>query len=141
MISNCDEFLYWVDKYFSKAGLEYLLDAIDPLRVREIKILTSVKIADEKFRNLFKEFAKSMDSRGVKAELRVITDHKLDASIHDRWLLSKNKNFNIPSPDIVARGQYSEIKETTGKPPFAEWWRNSKDVIKDWETIRKLAES
>lgn len=141
MISNCDEFLYWVDKYFSKAGLEYLLDAIDPLRVREIKILTSVKIADEKFRNLFKEFARSMDSRGVKAELRVITDHKLDASIHDRWLLSKNKNFNIPSPDIVARGQYSEIKETTGKPPFAEWWTNSKDVIKDWETIKRLAES
>lgn len=141
MISNCDDFLYWIDKYFSKAGLEYLLDAIDPLRVREIKILTSIKVVNEKFRNLVKEFIKSMENRGTKVELRVITDHKLNRAIHDRWVLSKHKNFNIPSPDSVARGQYSEIKETTSKPPFAEWWNNSKDIVKDWEAVRSLAES
>jgi hypothetical protein len=137
MISDCDEFLYWVDKYFSKVGLEYLLDAANPLRVREIRILMSIKTVDGKFRNLFREFAESMESRGIDAQLRVMTDHKMDTSIHDRWVLSKSKNFNIPSPDIVARGQYSEIKETTAKPPFAEWWNNSKDIIKDWDSITK----
>jgi hypothetical protein len=140
MISSCDEFLYWIDKYFSKAGLEYLLDSVNPLQVKEIKILMSGKKVDDKFRKLFKEFAESMKTRGVITELRVM-DHKVEEDMHDRWVLSKRKNFNIPSPDIVARGQYSEIKETTSKPPFAEWWSNSKDIIKDWDAIRELASS
>jgi ATP-dependent Lon protease len=137
MISSCDEFLYWIDKYFSKAGLEYLLDSVNPLQVKEIKILMSGKKVDDKFRKLFKEFAESMKTRGVTTQLRVM-DSKVEENVHDRWVLSKRKNFNIPSPDIVARGQYSEIKETTNKPPFAEWWNKSKDIIKDWDTIKKL---
>lgn len=63
MIAKCDNFLYWVDKYFSKVGLEYLLDSVNPLSVKEIKILASIRNADEKFRKLFKEFAESMKTR------------------------------------------------------------------------------
>jgi len=140
MISSCDEFLYWIDKYFSKAGLEYLLDSVNPLQVKEIKILMSGKNVDDKFRKLFKEFAESMKTRGVTTELRVM-DHKVEEDMHDRWVLSKRKNFNIPSPDIVARGQYSEIKETTSKPPFAEWWVASKDIINDWDNIKRSREN
>lgn len=76
-----------------------------------------------------------MENRGVACELRVITDRKLESSIHDRWILSKTKNFNIPSPDIIARGQYSEIKETRNKPPFEEWWNKSADIITEWNRI------
>jgi len=137
MIAKCDDFLYWVDKYFSKVGLEYLLDSVNPLSVKEIKILMSIRNADEKFRKLFKEFAQSMKSRGVTTELRVL-DPKTERELHDRWVLSKHKNFNIPSPDIVERGQYSEIKETTNKPPFAELWKRSKDLIQEWDTINRL---
>ena len=78
-----------------------------------------------------------MKTRGVTTQLRVM-DSKVEENVHDRWVLSKRKNFNIPSPDIVARGQYSEIKETTNKPPFAEWWSQSKDIITDWDNIKKL---
>jgi ATP-dependent Lon protease len=137
MIAQCDEFIYWIDKYFSKVGLEYILDSVNPLSVKEIKILTSIKNADEKFRKLFKEFAESMKTRGATAELRVL-DPKTEKELHDRWVLSKHKNFNIPSPDIVARGQYSEIKETPNKPPFAELWKTAKDIIQEWNTIIKL---
>lgn len=136
MISDCDEFLYWVDKYFSKVGLEYLLDSTDPLRIKEIKILTSVSSVDEKFRKLFKEFMESMKRRGITVELRCM-DPKLEEDIHDRWVFSKHKNFNMPSPDVVARGQFSEIKETANKPPFYEWWTKSKDIIKEWDNIRR----
>jgi len=137
MIAKCDDFIYWIDKYFSKVGLEYLLDSVNPLSVKEIKILTSIRNSDEKFRKLFKEFTESMKTRGVSAELRVM-DPKTERDLHDRWVLSKHKNFNMPSPDIVARGQYSEIKETTNKPPFAELWHKSKDIIQEWSTISKL---
>lgn len=79
-----------------------------------------------------------MENKGVNCELRVIIDSKLKSSIHDRWILSKNKNFNIPSPDIISRGQYSEIKETKNKPPFDDWWSNSKDIINEWNSISDL---
>ena len=48
--------------------------------------------------------------------MKVITDNKLKAQIHDRWIISENLCYNIPSTDTVARGQYSEVKETTNKP-------------------------
>jgi hypothetical protein len=78
-----------------------------------------------------------MKTRGITTELRVL-DPKTEKELHDRWVLSKHKNFNIPSPDIVARGQYSEIKETPNKPPFAELWKTAKDIIQEWNTIIKL---
>jgi hypothetical protein len=68
--------------------------------------------------------------------MRVIVDPKLKSSIHDRWVISKNKSFNIPSPDVVARGQYSEVKKTENIPPFDDWWNRSLDIIDDWNGIQ-----
>jgi len=134
-ISRCEEYLYWIDKYFSKKGLIFLADSIDPSNTKKIKILTSTSKATKKLRNYFKDFRRSMKNKGVTCELRIIIDRELESSIHDRWILSKNKNFNIPSPDIIARGQYSEIKETRNKPPFEKWWKRAADIITDWGKI------
>jgi hypothetical protein len=49
---------------------------------------------------------------GISLLLRkVVKEDNVAAGIHDKWILSKNSNYNIPSPDIVARGQYSEVKK------------------------------
>jgi hypothetical protein len=37
----------------------------------------------------------------------------------------------------MVRGQYSEILETPNKPPFDEWWASSKDIVQDWDAIKK----
>ena len=47
----------------------------------------------------------------------------------------KNANFNIPSPDVAARGQYSEVKRTENKLPFNDLWKNEKDIISAWSII------
>jgi hypothetical protein len=78
-----------------------------------------------------------MKNNEVNCELRVITDHKLSSNIHDRWIISKTKCFNIPSPDIVARGQYSEVKNTENRPHFEKWWDNSLDIVSNWNDIEK----
>lgn len=62
------------------------------------------------------------NTNGIKCDLRVISNSKLKSQIHDRWIISEGKSFNIPSPDIITRGQYSEIKETKNTLPFEEWW-------------------
>jgi len=137
-IKQCTGYIHWIDKYFSKKGLEILAESVDVNTVKEIKIVMAIEKVDESFRNLFKDFREQMKHKGVSSELRVITESKLKSSIHDRWISSKNKCFNIPSPDIMARGQYSEIKSTENRPPFNKWWEESKDIIQDWNEIKEL---
>lgn len=76
-----------------------------------------------------------MANHGIDCQLRVITDYPTASKFHDRWILSKNANFNIPSPDVAARGQYSEVKRTENKLPFNDLWKNAKDIISDWSII------
>ena len=86
---------------------------------------------DEDFRKLFKDLREELKNKGITFEIRVITDSKIKGAIHDRWILSESVNYNVTSPDIMARGQYSEILATFNRPPFDEWWNSSKDIILD----------
>lgn len=136
-IQSCEGYIYWIDKYFSVKGLTFLKQFVNTDKVKEIKILMSIEKADDDLRSLFKDFKESFEKNGIKTELRVITDNKVRSLIHDRWILSKYQKYNIPSPDIIARGQYSEIKQTTATLPFDDWWNLSKDIINQWHEINK----
>jgi len=141
-LRSCEEYIHWVDKYFSKAGLELLAEsALDPTQVKEIRILMTLNTPDENFRSLFKNLRDELKNKGIHLELRVIVDPKTKSEFHDRWIISKNRCFNVTSTDVALRGQYSEIKETTNRPPFEKWWNNSKDIIDNWNDIKQsLAE-
>jgi hypothetical protein len=128
IISSCEKYIYWVDKYFSRAGLDWLSESLNSSKVKNIKILMSLENVDEKFISLYKDLKKELKSDGVECELRVIIDNKLKADIHDRWIISENLCYNTPSTDTVARGQYSEVKRTANFPPFDEWWKKSKNI-------------
>ena len=70
--------------------------------------------------------------------MRVLNNRKIYKDIHDRWIISKNICFNLPSPEILARAQYSEIKRTTSTPPFGEWWDNSIEILTHWDEIQNM---
>jgi hypothetical protein len=138
LIRGSYKYINWVDKYFSSNGLELLADAAlvsQKLDLESIKILGSIDKVDLKMRNTVKDLAQELKSQGIKLEMRVILDKKLKSSIHDRWFITDGKTFNIPSTDTIAIGQYSEIKETSSRPPFEAWWEQAKDVISDWNEI------
>lgn len=135
MIKSCRKYIYWVDKYFSKFGLELLSDSLEFQKVKNIKILMSIDKINEKLKDSFKDFKRELKNKGITCELRVILDKILDSSIHDRWIISDNLCLNLPSTDTLARGQFSEIKKTSTRPPFSEWWGKSKDIIADWNEI------
>lgn len=122
IISSCRKYIYWVDKYFSKAGLDWLSESLNTAKVKHVKILMLPEKADKKFNNLFKDLKKEFKGNGVKCELRFLSDNKLKADIHDRWIISEKMCYNMPSTDTVARGQYSEVKKTKNFPPFDKWW-------------------
>ncbi|MFH0947744.1 MAG: ORF6N domain-containing protein, partial [Elusimicrobiota bacterium] len=125
IIRSCRKHIYWVDKYFSKIGLELLADSVDIEKVKVIKILMSDDKVDDKLKSSFRDFKQEFQNNNVKCELRVISDNKIKSVIHDRWLISAGSCFNVPSTDTLARGQYSEIKKTPNKPPFEKWWNES----------------
>ncbi|MDK2907617.1 MAG: hypothetical protein PWQ87_75 [Candidatus Woesearchaeota archaeon] len=139
-LRSCDEYVYWVDKYFSKKGLELLAESISN-KIKSIKIIMSVDKVDENFRDVFKDFKKEMSNKGISCELRVITDSKIKSAIHDRFIISKYDSYNVPSPDIVVRGQLSEISKSRNKEAlekqFDDLWDKSKDIIQDWNEIKE----
>ncbi len=69
---------------------------------------------------MYEDLKDELANKGVQCELRIITDNKLKADIHDRWIISESMCYNMPSTDTVARGQYSEVKRTENFPPFEE---------------------
>lgn len=143
VIKNCDNYIFWVDKYFSKFGLEIIADGLtfNDNKVNDIRILTSDDKATEELRDIFKDFRKEMKNKGVNVEMKVIASKKDKSDIHDRWILTDGKTYNIPSPDVIARGQYSEIKNTSADVPFNQWWNNALDVISDWDKIINIKKS
>ncbi len=128
IISSCEKHIYWIDKYFSKSGLDWISDSLNTSKVKELKILMSLDKADNRFLSLYKDLKEELKRDSVRCELRVISDNKLKADIHDRWIISDNLCYNLPSTDTIARGQYCEVKRTTNRPPFEEWWMKGRDI-------------
>lgn len=137
-IRKCKEYLWWFDKQFSRKGFEPLSEVADGNQIKEIRILMGkTSNVNEKMRRDFIRFEKEMRGKGIKAECRVLIDHDLYHDIHDRWILSKNVNFNVPPINSIYKGQYSEIKMTNNKPPFTQWWEEGKYLIEDWGEIAR----
>ena len=84
------------------------------------------------------DFKKEFNNNGIDVDLKVIIDSKIKSKIHDRWIISNTKSFNLPSTNTIVSGQYSEIKETNSEVPFDQWWDSSLDIIKDWQKIDDL---
>ena len=93
----------------------------------------------EELRENFKEFRNHMKKRGISCELRILPSH-LRKTAHDRWLFSDSNSYRLPSPDTVRRNQYSEISKTQIEIPFNEWWTQSKELVKDWNSVKEIAE-
>lgn len=139
-LKTCGDHIYWLDKYFSKMGLELLSEAVDK-ELKEIRIIMAAKKADRKFRGLFKDFRKELSNKNIPCECRVLTDSKILSAVHDRFIIGKHNAYNIPSPDIVARGQLSEVTKSDNRvellKEFNTMWKDSKDLIQDWNEIQK----
>jgi len=136
-IESCKEYVYWIDKYFAVSDLEILVDASKKADINEVKILISLKNADNKMRTNFKRFKEEMEYNGVMCEMRVVVDTKIYGEYHDRWLISSNVNYNLMSGEVAKRGQYAELKATNNRPPFEEWWKNSLDIISHWDDVSR----
>jgi len=137
LVRKTDSYLYWCDKYFTRKGLEYIIQEIETDDVDEVRILTGTAQTDHNLRGDFERFKEELEEEGVNVEMRVIAGETA-AEIHDRWLISENHAYNIPSINTVGRGQYAEITQAASRPPFEEWWDEGSDILEDWNEIQKV---
>ncbi len=139
-INECREYVWWVDKYFSRKGMEWLANALQGGQVGSIRILTSASRPTlertEGLRKSFKKFRAEMKTKGIDSELKILADPKVEKSIHDRWLITKNMAYSVPSIDTIQMGQASLITRDVKPPDFEEWWNHSLDIVEDWNRIR-----
>lgn len=131
IIRDAKEYFWWMDKHFSRKGLEPLSEEILPNRVKEIKILLGSKSTGiENLKAYFKLFKEEMISKGIKnVECRVISDEAILNSIHGRWIITKNKAYSVPPINSWFMGQYDEVKKTMNFPPFLGWWNSGKNIL------------
>ena len=142
-IESCDGFIKWEDRYLDAEGLEYL-EVINKEKVKKIQLLTSVYHwgVNEKLLEKFKELKQNLEKHGISCEMQVIMTKDLHRKMHDRYILSENLKYNVPSPTQVKFGQYSEIKITNADVPFDEWWNDSEsiDIIQNWDKVKAKRE-
>lgn len=123
VLRECEHYIWWVDRYFNARGLEELIVSVDPALVQEIRILSGPDKIDERAKRDFARFREEMKRKGISTEWRV-----LERFPHDRFIVSENSCFNVPSIDTVMRSQYSEILETPNRPPFEDWWAKAVSI-------------
>jgi hypothetical protein len=136
-------FVHWFDKHFTARGLEVLHDEADGTRIKEVRILTSISSSgmNERLRRDFERFKSELNVRNIDCELRVLWDRELLNNIHDRWIISESFCYNVPPVDAIFKGQYSEIKLTSYRPPFADWWQKGHGLLENWPEISGRVQS
>ncbi|MBI4244412.1 MAG: hypothetical protein HY606_10015, partial [Planctomycetes bacterium] len=138
-LRECDEYIYWFDKYFTDQGLEYLCEVLKESDIKQVKIIQAIEKTDEKIRKAFKNFRDELATKGINCELRVLIEGKIKEQYHDRFIVSKYVAFNVMSTDSIARSQFGEISKSPNRDKyhseFEKIWQVSKDIISHWGTI------
>ena len=129
-VRGAEDYIYWLDKYLDKNIFEILLLEVDSNKISKIKLLTSKsQYINEYFKNDFNLLKQEFNNKNILLECKIL-NKDISKSIHDRWFITKNKKFNFPSFQSFFKGQFSEIKETTNRIEFNNWWSNSESLIK-----------
>jgi len=136
--------IYWLDKYFTIASLNYLADYLDSNKINAIEIITNYEQIDDQFRSTFKKLSAQINP--IKIKINVMIDKKKMDLLHDRYFITFDKFdilkvYNIPSADVIKRGQMSDIKIITRDnimDEYNQFKEGSLDLISDWNRILEI---
>jgi len=137
-IRSCKNNIYLIDKYFNEAGLRLLNDGIkDKIDISVIKLITSPDKVTEGLKISFQKLKDELKTRNIDITFRILCDKESLNNIHDRYLITSDMTFLLPSPDVVKRGQYASITGINQHFPFEKYWEKSFDIIEDWPKIKE----
>jgi len=141
MISESEDEICWFEKHFSSKMYELLATYSDGSKINSINLLTGNTHINENSRNEFKRLKDELKNKKIVLVHKILLNKEILNQIHGRWFISKEKIFNIPPINTILQGQVDEIILRKSKPDFELWWKQSKDIIDDWNEIKlKLGE-
>ena len=128
IIRSCRGTVLWVDPNFSRRGLEDLRTELELDDVQEIRII-SRDISPKDLRD-FERFHAELKQLGIDADWRSFNDRRL---FHDRFLADDASCHNVPPVNLIydRNAPYSEINESSLRPPLDEWWQIAETVRGD----------
>ncbi len=133
ILSECEGYIYWLDKHFLATGLEPLWEAVDGNRVREVRIL-SLKLENNSGRTplrAYRDLRKELAKKDVHLEWRFIDSSKVKKT-HDRWIIGKDYVRNVPDVGTILSGKHSEMNlgsdPKTIKAVFELYWSDAVEV-------------
>lgn len=133
----CKGDLLWVDRHFTKKGLEPLAEEVTGDKFESIRILCGPSHVSTDMRDDFKRFREEMENRDIDAQLRVITSEERLREIHDRWILStEGASWNVPPINSIYANQEAELHQTSEELDFDSWWDEAENIIDDWNNIQ-----
>lgn len=130
ILSECRGFIYWLDKHFFKIGLKDIWEVADGTRVQHIHIL-SLQLKDnlnQDAKDEYNRLKQELVRKGISLEWRIIESQKIK-DIHDRWIISKNRAYNVPDINSIHSGKKSELIRSS----------NHKEVLKTFLSFWDIA--
>ena len=137
VLSCCKKNIWWVDPYFGIKAFQYIRQALyEKNDISEIHALTSCKKIGNKSLSLDQRIDKLNDYRGHVRKFNkqyseidmtlginenlLGTESPEAAGYHDRYLISQNNEWNIPSLDSVSDGDRSDIMQIKEQKTIAK---------------------
>jgi hypothetical protein len=124
VLRACVDHIWWAEPQFARKMLEPLYDEAASGMVKSICLLTGPPQADND-RSDVKRFASEMATRGIAVEWRTVETR--DRRWHDRYIVTRDRAWNVPPTNTLYKGDYSEIVPTA-MPPFETWWADAERV-------------
>jgi hypothetical protein len=119
VLRACTDYIWWADPHFAKKGFESLTDEADATKISNILILSGPAQAADAVKD-YKRFQSEMQGLGITVEWRIV--QTADRDWHDRFIVTKDKAWNVPPLNTIYKGDYSEFARTQ-RPPYVEWWK------------------
>jgi hypothetical protein len=126
VLSECDEFIYWLDKHFLPEGLEFITEAVDGARVRDVRII-SLALPESQTRRAKRarrDVARELRGRGASFEWRFADSGAL-RDTHDRWIVTWERCWNLPNLNAILSGQRSEIAASDNAAELKEMFETA----------------
>jgi hypothetical protein len=144
-LRECNEYLHWWERNLPKKVLEVIYEAVndgDIKDVEDIKLLRDYdQTIDEKYRTEVERLRGELVDHDINVEFRVICDKKSAASIHGRFIYTKDQQFQLPPLNSLLANQWDNIFTKVKIPPFEDYWKQGLDIISQWNGIQKSIRS
>ena len=150
-IDECNNYIYWIDRYHDKKSMEILFSNFNQSKIKDIKIISSGFVGNtidhdlhDYIVNISKEFLK----KNISICFKIITNLAIHKDTHNRYILSSNLGYDVPSFDTIQKGQSAIINPLESKilkhktSQFLDYWEKQQvvDLVKDWGKISEFLE-